>query len=413
MSPPRRQRPGPQSILVVVLALIGGCTSVTVRDVKPDAPTLPALVSDPVPIRVGVVFPEALREARIETTYHILQARQSWRHDIGDALVAGLRQVLAASFAGVVELPGLPTPGTVAPGVDAVLVPGLPSMSAVAPPDSVVWLYRQSLRLPVAIHAPDGERRAEWTVDGIAATGAYGPLLTRQKALDEALLRSTVAAFVASLHREPARSALRTPVAVEPASDMPVPAREGTVVLRLDAGLAKDDGIEGRVAGCIGSAFAPPPGQPAHGQPAAALRDALFPWFDPAVAPREPDQIRSVLAMPAVRDRLQAMGVGRLVLLTARDGERVDDDALACLAGFNAAMCFGRYSQRNGYVVDLSVWDVGASGPRAAGSASFSRTIGVLGVVVPIPYTYANADAFCEALKAVVREADAGEVQRP
>jgi len=389
--------------LLAAACALAGCASLTVQRVRVEPPELPRAVTPPIHARVGVVFPDALRTASIETAYPVRNDRVAWRHDIGEAAVASVRRALDQGFTEVVELDRLPDERTPRPDLAAVIVPSIESMWMEMPANSVTAVFRQGLRLDLALHSSSGVFLATWRVEGGAALGAHGPLFMRQARWDQATLRSAMAALVASIHEAPALETIRTRTsAAVSASSTAAAARASAVVLRLDAGLARDDGIERRAADCLSSAMPAPPGEP-DPQPAATLRDRLFPWFDPGTAPRDTAGIERVLARPEVQERLRALAVTHLVLIAARDIDRARTDQLFCAGGFNAGVCFGVFEQREGYVVDLAVWDVAARRALETTAADLTRTIGVLGVALPIPYTYTTYQDACEKMRETVR----------
>lgn len=375
-----------------------------VQQVRVEPPVLPEAVTPPIPVRIGVVYPESLRTANIETAYWLMRDRYALRHDIGEATVASLRQALRAAFAEVVELERLPDERAPRNDLAAIIVPAIDAMSMEMPANSVTTLLRESLRLDLALHSAAGTPIARWQVAGVASLGAHGPLFMRQPQWDQATLRSAMAALIASVHQGPALAGLRPPVAEVPGAPAPAAApgpAGAAVVLRLDAGLARDDGIETRIARCLAPAIRGPAGE-ADPQPAATLRERLFPWLEPGTAPLESARIAELLARPEVRETLRARNVTHLVLLGARDADRTRTDHLLCAAGFNAGACFGIFEQSQGYVVDLAVWDVTTRRALDTAATDVRRTLGVLGVLVPLPYTYTNHQEACDKMREAV-----------
>jgi hypothetical protein len=60
-----------------------------------------------------------------------------------------------------------------------------------------------------------------------------------------------------------------------------------------------------------------------HYYSADSFRDQLFPWFEPAVAPRSPEALAAVIGKPRVRERLAAIGVRYVISLQGYASERV------------------------------------------------------------------------------------------
>jgi hypothetical protein len=260
----------------------------------------------------------------------------------------------------------------------------------------VIGIMRQNVDYPVAVHR-DGAPPLALEATGIVRSSPHGPFVL-QKTLDERMLRSAGAGLEAVLA---AFAASPDPVRDVPAA--PVDAA-GVAVVRLDAGMPQGDGIERRLVQCL-SAVAPAPAALAGEEPAARLRDALFPWLDPGVAPRDAEGLEALLGRRAVRERLATLGVGRLVVATARDVEPRKTENLFCAAGFNAGACFGFYEHRTGYAIDLALWDVATRQPVDTGRARVETDVGVVGVLLPIPFWTTTAAEACTAMQAFVRAA--------
>ena len=401
----RRNSQTPVGVLHVAVAMawsvLSGCASMYRHDVTPDAPKLPPAAVERLPQTAAVYFSEAFRTARPEHTVHFLGDVQTWRHALGNASVETFRQALAAVYSTVVEFPEAPDATTLPPGVSIVVVPQPPTVQAQLDENAVVTAYRQSVAYPVTLLESGVIAPTQRRFEGSVATGAHGVGFMSQKTLDEGMMRSAGATLIASLSQMAAAGATAPTTNVDVAASS---IASGVGVLRLDAGLARDDGIERRVGACISHAVAPP-ATLAGDQPGAALRDALFPWLDPGVAPSDPDGVRTLLQRAVVRARLATLGVGTLVLITARDVEARERKNMYCAAGFNAGACFGLYELRTGYAVDITVWDVDRREPLATERTKFLHKLGAVGILIPIPFLSSNETAACEQMQQYVRRA--------
>jgi hypothetical protein len=383
--------------LALACAALAGCASMHTHDVKPDAPKLPPAAIERLPQTAAVYFSDAFRTARPEHTVNFLGDAQTWRHALGDASVETFRQALAAVYTRVVELAVAPD-AAMPPGVSVVVVPQPPTVHAHLDENAVVTIYRQSVEYPVTLLESGAVAPTQTRFEGSVATGAHGVGFMSQKTLDEGMMRSASAALIVALLQESPVDASAPSSKMEAAAP---PNASGVGVLRLDAGLAHDDGMERRVGACLSRAVAAP-ATLAGEQPGAALRDALFPWLDPGVAPSDADGIRTLLERPAVRARLAALGVGKIVLFTARDVEPREKRNMYCAAGFNAGACFGLYESRTGYAIDISVWDVDRRELLGTDGTEVTHTLGAIGLLVPIPFFSSNETEACEQMRQYV-----------
>jgi hypothetical protein len=391
------------ALIATLLAclVLPGCASTRKHDVAPESPELPPAVVERRPQTAAVYFSAAFRTARPEHSVSFLGGVQTWRHDLGAASMETFRQALAAVYSNVIELTDAPDADSMPPGVSMVVVPEPPAVSGVLDANAVVTTYRQTVEFQVTWHAADTASPRRTAVGGSVATGAHGVGFLSQKTLDERLLRSAGAALVALLSQSPvddtAASATRCDTAAPPRAS-------GIGILRLDAGLAHDDGLERRIGACIAHAVTPA-ATVAGARPGEALRDALFPWLDPGVAPDDAAGVARLLERPAVRARLATLGVGKLVLFTARDVEAREKQNLYCAAGYNAGACFGLYESRTGYAVDVTVWDVARREPLATDRTNVERRLGAVGILIPIPFFSSNEAEACEQMRRYVRRA--------
>lgn len=185
---------------------------------------------------------------------------------------------------------------------------------------------------------------------------------------------------------------------------VPVSHAQGIVAFRIDAGRPHDDRIETRFARCIADAF-PPPGAFSRDSPAAALRDAMFPWLDPEVVPITEEDFARLLETALVRERLENMGIRYLVVLTAMSTGRQSKDAMAMIpyGGF-----WGMLEERQGYAVRASVWDVSTRTVAGSGFVSWSVKVGAAGIFLPVPFYSSGEATACDEIVTVVRGAIEG-----
>lgn len=394
-----RRRLG-SSTAVLALALVAGlagCASLDLDliDTRVDQVALPAPLEAPRAGRVAVHFDPGLRDAAPVVRVH---DQQRQRHVIGAALVSVLREVLAARFAEVVELAAPPAPGAV--DADVAMVFGAPVVATRLRPDAVSMDYETTIRLPVTL---TGGGRSE--VADIAARVGIPSLVGwvfEHRALDEQLLRGTAASLAAHLLLPPWAPAARAAAPAVPGAPTDL------VVVRLDAQAARGDEIERTWADCVAAASPPPSARSGVGGPppsAPQLRDALFPWLDPGVVDPHDEALATTLGRAAVRDRLAALGVGRLLLLSVRDEGRETIDRLGCLGGGAAAACAGRLEETERYVLRALLWDAAAAAPRAREDLQVHVTTGAVGVLLPIPYLSSNRTEVCARLRALVQPA--------
>jgi hypothetical protein len=386
--PPRpHRRPGTAAALLLACAL-AGCASSYVKPERFEAPALPAPLDPPLRWRLALADPRELREAR--PVLQIPPYTLRHRYDIGAASAAVFRQALAATVTELVERPALPAVPAEDDRAEAVLTLGAPAVAVdTAQPRPDLWALRQRADFPVALARRDGSVE-HGTLEAKAALADYFEPFTSRAPANTETLRNAAARLIAWLRA-------RAEVAAPGVAASAVAAGRHAVVLRIDAGLSAGDSHEAWLTDCI-AATAPPPPLAAGRTPAAALRDALFPWFDPGVLPEQPEAIAALLERPAVRARLAELDVGLLLLYSLRDGGHDTTNKLVCTSGA-AGMCIGLYRETQLLVVDAALWDVAARRPLDRRSDEVKRSGGMVGALLPIPFFTSNASQVCQQLR--------------
>jgi len=176
---------------------------------------------------------------------------------------------------------------------------------------------------------------------------------------------------------------------------------QGLVALNVDAGHPHDDETEIRFARCFADAFSPPPAL-GRDAPAAALRDALFPWLEPGLVPTTAEAFSALLETKLVRERLSALGVRYIVVL---QGGATGSVSTGEIYGIPYAGFFGSMKERHHYSLNAAVWDVGERSMRGSGRAGWSTTFGMVAFVFPLPVYSSTESQACNEIVKAVREA--------
>jgi hypothetical protein len=388
-------------LLPAASLLLGACGAPVLYVSRLEAPpALPAPAITPIPLNVALAVPQAVDAAAPESMVTALGITQFTRHEFGAAGAGVLREALRLSFESVVE--AWPDAREPPAGSALLFVPGVPAVNAHIHEHDVVVGLRQRVTYPFELRGPGGAVLAHWSVEGAIARGMYADWFIAQDALDTAMLRNAAATLMASLYRPPLADVLAQRLGASPAAPAaagaapPAPTRLG--MLRLDAGFAHDEALEARITQCVTGMPAPVPLVRA-----GVLRDAVFPWLEPGVAPLEADALAVTLARPRLQVRLADMGIRRLLLFTVTEARRATQDDVLCGSGAGAGACIGYYEHRFGYAVSASMWDVATARPFGSTENLVTRKLGVVGVLLPIPFISSDEPTACEALRAFVQ----------
>jgi hypothetical protein len=143
------------ALAAVSAAMLAGCASQVVVDAE-----FPTPLIDPLPIRMGVMFPPEL--------YNFIHSeaipqQSTWTIDLGDANVAMLRPLFASMFAETLDVPDLPVESS---RLDGVLRSALEKFEFDVPIGERDEFVEVWMQYRLSLYQPDGELVTEWPVSG-------------------------------------------------------------------------------------------------------------------------------------------------------------------------------------------------------------------------------------------------------
>jgi len=117
-----------------------------------------------------------------------------------------------------------------------------------------------------------------------------------------------------------------------------------------------------------------------------AFVDALFPWFEPRIAPLSTGDLPELVSQPLLAEKLSSTGV-RYVIWIEGTTERVDSTgSMTCSVTTTGFGCFGFLSWENDSSYEASIWDIRKGTTVGKISSDASGTSFVPAVVVPVPF---------------------------
>jgi len=130
---------------------------------------------------------------------------------------------------------------------------------------------------------------------------------------------------------------------------------------------------------------------------AAAFQDALFPWFEPAQAPRTLDELNNLISRPEIRERIFSLKV-RYLISMAVSTESDGFPGFVCGAGYGGAGCLGLGWENEDFAMYAIVWDLKTGNEAGELTASSAGKSLAIGVGIPIIFTAYTEEDACEAL---------------
>jgi hypothetical protein len=131
--------------------------------------------------------------------------------------------------------------------------------------------------------------------------------------------------------------------------------------------------------------------------------DALFPWFEPRIAPATPEALPTLLKRPGVEEKLAAIGVRYLVWVDG-SSERVDGGGgMSCAVGPGGGGCLGFVWWDTASDYEAVIWDLRGGESLGAVSADASGMSYVPALIVPLPLIARTQAAACKGLAEQLR----------
>lgn len=126
--------------------------------------------------------------------------------------------------------------------------------------------------------------------------------------------------------------------------------------------------------------------------------DAMFPYFEPRLAPTNLDDLARMLNDPLVAEKISEIQVRYLVWLDGNT-ETVDQGGtMTCSLGAAGGGCFGLNWWERDSSYEATIWDMESADAAGYISADSTGTSFLAGLMVPIPIIARTGKAACEGL---------------
>ena len=154
-------------------AAVSGCSTSLVVNA-----TFPQPLVDSIPVRIGILFDEALSTYAHEEKF---PQQASYSIQLGEANVSMLNQLFSSMFASTESVPALPLEATDQGRLDAVIKPELERFEFDVPIQRADQFVEVWMQYQMRLYETDGQLIAEWPVTGYgkAEHGSRGVALNR------------------------------------------------------------------------------------------------------------------------------------------------------------------------------------------------------------------------------------------
>jgi hypothetical protein len=131
--------------------------------------------------------------------------------------------------------------------------------------------------------------------------------------------------------------------------------------------------------------------------------DALFPWFEPRMAPTTLAELRSLLARAPVAARLRSTHVRYLVWVRGDTQTTDSGGGISCGLAPSGGGCIGFAWWDKDSTYEALVWDLERRWSVGAVSAEVSGTSYLPAVIIPMPFIARTQSAACNGLAEQLR----------
>lgn len=168
-----------------------------------------------------------------------------------------------------------------------------------------------------------------------------------------------------------------------------------------------DLAVDGRIVvypsfRCLSESLAEKIALPSIVMSTVAFQDAMYPWFEPAHAPKDAASLNRLLGKPHVRAKIDDLKVRYLIGLT--DTNESDGFPGFCGGGYAGVGCLGVGWENKQTSLNAAIWDFQEA--REAGSFSImtSGTSLEIGVLVPIIFIAHTEDEACRKMADIIAD---------
>ena len=140
----------------------------------------------------------------------------------------------------------------------------------------------------------------------------------------------------------------------------------------------------------------------------SAFKDAIFPWFEPRLAPSKPESLPILLAHEGVAQKVQSLNVRYLVWIHGDSEVLNKQGMMTCTLSPAGGGCLGVLSWDNSSNYEASIWDVREGQSLGVISSEATGTSVVPAIGLPIPLIARTKTASCKSLAAQLQVALSG-----
>lgn len=129
-----------------------------------------------------------------------------------------------------------------------------------------------------------------------------------------------------------------------------------------------------------------------------AFTDALYPWFEPRMAPLKLSRLSALKAQPLLQQKMQELKVRYMIWIDGNTRTTKSSGAIGCAIGIGGGGCFGfgSWDEKSDY--EASIWDYQQQKLMGKISADAHGTSYMPALVIPVPLLARVQSNACKGL---------------
>jgi hypothetical protein len=135
----------------------------------------------------------------------------------------------------------------------------------------------------------------------------------------------------------------------------------------------------------------------------AQFKDAMFPWFEPRLAPTRAEALPMLLRNEGIAEKVASLNIRYLIWIHGESEVLNKQGAMTCTLSPAGGGCMGVLSWDNNSNYEASIWDIAAGLSLGIISSEATGTSVVPAVGVPIPLIARTKSASCKSMAEQLR----------
>lgn len=132
--------------------------------------------------------------------------------------------------------------------------------------------------------------------------------------------------------------------------------------------------------------------------PQGRFRDDFYPWFEPRMAPKSPDELPRIMSEPAVAERFRDSGLRYIIWIEGSTEALEGGGNISCSVGPGGGGCFGMMWWEKDSDYKASIWDLHQLASAGQVATDVNGMSFMPAVIIPVPLVAPTQTTACKRL---------------